>query len=1373
MIRSLLFTVAVVLVSLFAGRSAEAQGIFVRGNCDQIGDIDITDSVFLLTYLFLGGTVPTCLDACDVNDDEFLNLTDAINNLSFLFLGGLPPAPPYPDEDLDPLGEALTCLNGRDPPVELMVRPERCVFYKSGQSLTLEVLGRTNKEIEDDDPFQDYRLHERTEYSSSHPLVCDVSAEGVITTGISGTAIISVTNRRAVATVRVEVGPGIGRPGIWILHPADGAIVTSSQALLSGFVTDPQADLDWNGTPMENTDGQFAALMNLSEGATTIVVTARTPEDETRVSIRVHRVDPESPEATAIDGGAIPHIEPPEFAEPDNVAPTISLLTPTDGAMFFPSFVEVSGSIDDPTAEVRVNGVPAEQENGTFRVSLRLPAGNSQIVAEATDPVGNVDTETINVRVDGEAPRLALTEPTDTHGTLVLPPGDAVYAGTVTPAGTPVTVNGVAAQVTGTTWTTTLNLGSGPHDLVVTASLIGDRRCQLVRRVIVDDEAPALTLAFPPEGGSVLRAETATLRVTGRASDVVVPRHANDVALTINDLPATFHDGFFRAEVPLSGGINTLRFRATDGRGNATVRDFSVLRGGAPAATLAIVSGDQQTVPAGGNPPAPLVVEARSSAGTPQANQLLTFRIVQGGGVFVGGSRTLETSTGADGRASVTLRGGVDAGPGALVVTVSSAVHANSPIAFVLDVTTGATRVLLPRGATQLRGLTGTRMLRPLATRLFDAFGNEIAGANVEFTVIEGDATFGGETTFSTETDASGVASAFLTVPFADPANLLPHRIEARHAAWPPVAFDVQPVIAGVAADTVLSGTVIDPRGQPVAGATIRLFGLDGVVDSVVSDASGGFRLVDVPCGEVLLDVVGPAGFGAHRRRVRIFRGEFAVLERPVVLVRIADGGRTELISDTRGALLSLPEIPGLRVEVAAGSAVFPGGSQTGELTLVAPNALALPAPPPDGIVFAGNITILPRGVRFDPPATLRMPNASRVIIGAGGEGQVLPLYQYHGANAAFGETAAGLVDKLGLAVAEDARGLRSGGHYFFSQRGRDRATTGTIEGRLELVTPGYREVAQHADSHVFGFNVLAHSGELFVDETELREPPETSMKHGSSFGNFFEVMHMEYGSKTARLTSSPSSAAFFGLASFADFSNHDDMMIKLRLGWKIVEITLKRSPLTGVFPATSHRPLDRIEPSESPANDACLFWSQWATPSLKSAWRNERCIISTASAYEASSVCECPSRTSRLVAALAAGDVFFAMLRAYAMVSRISSSTSSKQRSASLSRSASSPKTTRDENKRSRAVECPTIRGSIHADPCSATSPRFVNAVVNLAFLWVKRMSHINAVTRPRPAQAPLTAATTGFSHARSCDCATDRRSFPNSLPSSSPSID
>lgn len=75
--------------------------VFQRGDCNQGSGVDLSDGIFTLVYLFLGGAVPTCMDACDANDDTQVNLSDGIFTLSHLFTGGLPPPAPYPELGVD------------------------------------------------------------------------------------------------------------------------------------------------------------------------------------------------------------------------------------------------------------------------------------------------------------------------------------------------------------------------------------------------------------------------------------------------------------------------------------------------------------------------------------------------------------------------------------------------------------------------------------------------------------------------------------------------------------------------------------------------------------------------------------------------------------------------------------------------------------------------------------------------------------------------------------------------------------------------------------------------------------------------------------------------------------------------------------------------------------------------------------------------------------------------------------------------------------------------------------------------------------------------------------------------------------------------
>lgn len=99
---------------------------FTRGDTNADGRIDLSDAIFLLRYLYLGDTAPSCLDAADVNDDSEVppvvdppDVSDAIYLLNWLFLGDSPPPPPTPsrpfyapnDCGADPTDDSLDCAS--------------------------------------------------------------------------------------------------------------------------------------------------------------------------------------------------------------------------------------------------------------------------------------------------------------------------------------------------------------------------------------------------------------------------------------------------------------------------------------------------------------------------------------------------------------------------------------------------------------------------------------------------------------------------------------------------------------------------------------------------------------------------------------------------------------------------------------------------------------------------------------------------------------------------------------------------------------------------------------------------------------------------------------------------------------------------------------------------------------------------------------------------------------------------------------------------------------------------------------------------------------------------------------------------------------
>jgi hypothetical protein len=87
---------------------------FLRGDTNGDGNVDLSDAVATLNFLFLGSDDPACKDAADANDSGVIDITDAIFQLGVLFLGQGDFPAPHPECGEDPTKDTLGCRRGCD-----------------------------------------------------------------------------------------------------------------------------------------------------------------------------------------------------------------------------------------------------------------------------------------------------------------------------------------------------------------------------------------------------------------------------------------------------------------------------------------------------------------------------------------------------------------------------------------------------------------------------------------------------------------------------------------------------------------------------------------------------------------------------------------------------------------------------------------------------------------------------------------------------------------------------------------------------------------------------------------------------------------------------------------------------------------------------------------------------------------------------------------------------------------------------------------------------------------------------------------------------------------------------------------------------------
>src|SRR5258705_2162936 len=103
--------VVFLVVFLLTGSSLESAS-FIRGDADASGNLDLSDGIRVLGYLFLGSPATLdCEDAADVDASGTIDLSDAVYLLSYLFLGGEAPAAPFPTCGPNPPPGGLGCAS--------------------------------------------------------------------------------------------------------------------------------------------------------------------------------------------------------------------------------------------------------------------------------------------------------------------------------------------------------------------------------------------------------------------------------------------------------------------------------------------------------------------------------------------------------------------------------------------------------------------------------------------------------------------------------------------------------------------------------------------------------------------------------------------------------------------------------------------------------------------------------------------------------------------------------------------------------------------------------------------------------------------------------------------------------------------------------------------------------------------------------------------------------------------------------------------------------------------------------------------------------------------------------------------------------------
>ena len=163
----------------------------------------------------------------------------------------------------------------------------------------------------------------------------------------------------------------IGGLEIVITNPRNGATVHKPRVPVEGIVSDSTADVTVNGeVAWVDSDCTFGKYVTLDPGDNTITAVADNQTDTRTDTITV-----------------VYEILPP----------AVRITDPVDGSIVRQSPITVSGTMDDDTALVEVNGIQGTVSGGKFTVeNIALVPGTNTITATVTNEIGT-GTDTIEV----------------------------------------------------------------------------------------------------------------------------------------------------------------------------------------------------------------------------------------------------------------------------------------------------------------------------------------------------------------------------------------------------------------------------------------------------------------------------------------------------------------------------------------------------------------------------------------------------------------------------------------------------------------------------------------------------------------------------------------------------------------------------------------------------------------------------------------------------------------------------------------------------------------------------------------------------------------------------------------------------------------
>lgn len=673
----------------------------------------------------------------------------------------------------------------------------------------------------------------------------------------------------------------------------------------------------------------------------------------------------------------------------DKTPPNLIITSHADGSTIFTSLIELKGTVTESLsglASITCNGVSATINGSSFTCNATLKLGTNSINVIATDVVGNVKTSTTSL-VYVRVPVITITSPINLSYLNISP---TTVTGTVDDPTATVMVNSVAATVINGTFSVALPLAEGPNTITATATATAGAVGTTSVAVTLDTTPPRVTITSPPDQSMTTES---SISVAGNINDIVVGTvNSQQAQVSVNNVAADVANRTFLAtNVPLVIGTNIIQAVGRDRTGNSTTTQITVIRKAITQAQIRVFQGNNQSGAVGTLLRSPLVVMVTDAAGVAVPNKPVIFKVIQNDGmVSTSGpaAPTVIATTDTKGRAQVQWKLGMRAGAGGNVVEAYCVGFDGTAIFTATGTQGGASKIVIDTGNDQI-GAVGQSLPKPLIVVVTDNGNNRLAGVPVTFTVKRGGGNFGGQPTFTTNTDSDGRAAASLTLGLQEGnANNLVEVNFPSNTGFP-AGFTASGRSAGDPERTSISGVILDNSNVPIPGVTVRavltnmLTSNSSIVQAVAAvrtDAQGQFVILPAPVGFVKLLVDGstaqrPGTYPTLDYDLVTVAGQDNTLSAPIFLLALNTNNQLCVTATTGGGTLTIPEAPGFSLTFGPGQVTFPGGSKTGCVSVTVVHGDKVPMVPGFGQQPRFIVTIQPAGAIFSPPAQITLPN--------------------------------------------------------------------------------------------------------------------------------------------------------------------------------------------------------------------------------------------------------------------------------------------------------------------------------------------------------------------------------------------------------------